>query len=102
MLPAAVVLVSSPLPGWLPHSFFPLGCSGVFELGSETAGIYLGGAERTLAEKKKEDGGSRGPRPSPHPGHAVRPPGFAQPPSLPSWLPEQLSALRTKRPNPFE
>ena len=55
MLPAAVVLASSPLPGWLPHSFFPLGCSGVFELGSETAGIYLGGAERTLAEKKKEE-----------------------------------------------
>ena len=83
MLPAAVVLVSSPLPGWLPHSFFPLGCSGVFELGSETAGIYLGGAERTLAEKKKEDGGSRGPRPSPPPRACSETPGLRPAPVPP-------------------
>ena len=51
---------------------------------------------------REEEGRRRHPEaPAVHPRHAVKPPGLGPAPSLPSWLPEELSQLVTKRTNPL-
>ena len=71
----------------------------MFGPGSET--VDLLGWSREDAGREEEGRWRHRGTPAVHPRHAVRPPGLRPAPSLPSWLPEELSQLGTKRTNPL-